>query len=191
MFCMLWISWGILGSLLWNNDPDFCFCSLPIKMFIGRKTKPHTYLHVIMRVSWTGITRSSLELSRIGGVIEKPITRPAEANTANALDLCYTGRSGPVVLLTGRLAGCRISATHQESEIRHDDGSDSTLFITFTSCKAICGHSPRVPEKPTDREITAHSWGDAARSSPRPPSELSASPPDSLLMHSLSWLVLG
>lgn len=69
----------------------------------------HTYLHVIVRVSWTGITRSSLELSRIGGVIEKPITRPVGANTATALDLCYTGRSGPSGFdrAAGRLSNLR------------------------------------------------------------------------------------
>lgn len=54
-----------------------------------------TYLHVIVSVSWTGITISSLELSRMGGVIEKPITRPEGASTTTALDSCYTGRSGP------------------------------------------------------------------------------------------------
>ena len=51
----------------------------------------------MVSVSWTGITRSSLELSRMGGVIEKPITRPEGANTATALDSCYTGQSGPRV----------------------------------------------------------------------------------------------
>jgi len=55
----------------------------------------NTYLHVIDSVSLTGITRSSLGLSRMGGVIGKPITRPEGANAAAALDSCYTGRSGP------------------------------------------------------------------------------------------------
>lgn len=49
----------------------------------------------MVSVSLTGITRSSLEPSRTGGVIEKPITRPAVANTATALDSYYAGQSGP------------------------------------------------------------------------------------------------
>lgn len=49
----------------------------------------------MLSVSLTGITWSSVELSRMGGDIEKPITRPEGANTAAALYSCYTGQSGP------------------------------------------------------------------------------------------------
>lgn len=48
-------------------------------------TAAHTYLHVIVSVSWTGITRSSLELSSMGGLIEKPITRPEGTNKVNCV----------------------------------------------------------------------------------------------------------
>lgn len=54
-----------------------------------------TYLHVMVSVSWTGITRSPVMLSRVGGGIEKPITRPEGGNTATALDSCYAGQSRP------------------------------------------------------------------------------------------------
>lgn len=55
----------------------------------------HTHLHVIVSVWWTGITRSPLEPSRMGGVIEKPITRPEGGNRTTALVSCYTDQSGP------------------------------------------------------------------------------------------------
>lgn len=62
---------------------------------LPKKSSKHTYLHIMMSVSWTGITKSSLVLSRMGGGIEKPITRPEGANTAAALDSCYAGQSQP------------------------------------------------------------------------------------------------
>lgn len=117
----------------------------------------HTYLHVTVSVSWAGITSSALELSRMGGVIEKPITRAEGANTATALDSCYTGLGQDQVVLTERRVCCRISATRRESEIRHD----SPLFISFTSCAAL-RNSQTEKSLPSHRE---------SRSSLLPPSE--------------------
>lgn len=47
---------------------------------ISQTRGAHIYLHVMVSVVRTGITRSPLPLSRMGGVIEMPITRPAGAN---------------------------------------------------------------------------------------------------------------
>lgn len=57
----------------------------------------------------------------MGGVIDKPITRPVGTNKAAALDSRYTGQSelrgfdGELLLLVGH----QVSETHWESEIRH------------------------------------------------------------------------
>lgn len=73
-----------------------------------------TYLHVIESVSLTEITRSPLEPSSVGGVIDKPITRPVGTNRAAALDSCYMGQSGPKAFDRGLLllVGHQVSKTH-------------------------------------------------------------------------------
>lgn len=62
---------------------------------ISQSRDAHIYLHVMVSVVRTGITRSPLPQSRMGGVIEMPITRPEGVNAGGCCEnIFHTSRFG-------------------------------------------------------------------------------------------------
>lgn len=79
-------------SVKWTGVREGTAASMWVEMEAGDRDnltggeRTHTYLHVMVSVVRTGITRSPTPLSRMGGVIEMAITRPAGANAGGCCE---------------------------------------------------------------------------------------------------------
>ena len=92
----------------------------------------------------------------MGGVIEKPITRPGGADMATALDSCYIGRSGPSGF--DKAAGWAVRSPQHIRNLKSDTTAAqiacSSLHLQAVRPSVGKALSPSHREHP-DREIMA------------------------------------